>query len=166
MKDTCKDKTSLYEIRQIDDALIKATKCLGNFLLSHPQCTVEQKDAIGGMLSFLNNLPLPPGIDFNGEFGFEIKPENSSNVAPIERSWFVSVCRACFEIGSVYTDSSSDDDLCGLKHEFEWCVCPGEKNRNGNYNADLWIAQVSNPLLLLTSGYHLEIEASAWTMIE
>ena len=165
MSDICEDKTSPYDIRPSDAKLIGAAKSLGHKLASISGCTEEQRNAITAMLTFLENLPAPPPPQFNAEFGFQVECESVTPETPLCRGWNVSVCRSCFEIGSFYSDAFCNDDFEEFEFEFEWMVCPGKPNLNGDFNLVPWINQVFDPESLVSDGYRLLIDASVWKVV-
>ncbi|MCX8038794.1 MAG: hypothetical protein N3D11_17435 [Candidatus Sumerlaeia bacterium] len=155
MIDCCEDKTSPYEIRPEDAGLINAAIALGEQLYDFPEATLQQREAISQMLTFLRRLPAPPPPELHGEFGFELQPDNDSCDGGHFGCWSVSVCRAMFEIFSC-----GQDDF----DEFSWNLCPGHPNRNELSKADTWIKQTSNPRALMLPGQRLVIEASTWSV--
>lgn len=148
--DICQDKDSPYDIRLEEIELINAAIGLGRWLAGQKEATESQKLDIFKILNFLENLPAPPPTHLHGEFGFVFDHEDGH-----QGSWFVSVCRAHFEI------------FCCGRHdlpEFYWCLCPGSQNHNNLTWADEWISQVSEPRALALSDCTLTIEASTWTV--
>jgi hypothetical protein len=118
------------------------------------------------VLASLENLPAPSVPGINGKFGFSIEPKSFTPEIPLYRSWCVSVSPDCLEIFSIYTDESSGDILDGLEFEFEWMLCVGKKNLNDDCNIAAWIADLSEPVSLLSPGFRLVIEASTGKVVK
>jgi len=155
LTDVCQDKILPYDVRETEYALIEAAIGLANWLTARPEVTEKQLEAVNLMRLFLQNLPAPPPLDLNEDFGFEIQPDDPEWDGGHLGSWAVSVCRAMFEIFCVGRDDLS---------EFSWELCPGRLNRNDLSNAIAWIEQVAAPEKLLLPGQRIVIEASTWSV--
>lgn len=151
----CKNKTSPYDIRQDDKALIQAAIRLGELLLTYEDITSEQHDSIIEMLAFLRNLPAQARLGLHGEFGFQLLADDETWDEGHYGCWYVSVGRGMLEIFC-----NGRDDL----PEFMWELCPAHKNLNNMTHAHDWIAQVSDPHALILPGKRLRIEASTWSV--
>lgn len=130
---------------------------MANWLEKRPEASAEQIQALLEMKNFLINLPKPPTDTLNGEFGFEIVPDDKNWNGDHLGSWAASIGRAMFEIFSV-----GDDEF----EEFTWELCPGMENHNNLSHAELWISQVSNPEALLAPGQKLVIDTSLWQVVQ
>lgn len=147
--DYCQDKTSPYDIRPDETAMLRAAIGLAERLLEH-ELADPQRRAITEMLTFLRNLPAPPPAGLNGEFGFEFQPDSGESDGGHAGAWVVSVSRGLFEVFS-----SGYEPLTG----FSWVLCPGKPNQNDLTHANEWIEQVADPYGVLPERHHLVVEA-------
>ncbi|MDT4825828.1 hypothetical protein FQZ97_591210 [compost metagenome] len=154
LRSCCQDKISPYDIRPSEAGLIGAAIGLAEWLLKH-EIGGSQRFAISEMLAFLRNLPEPPPVGLNGEFGFEFQPIPEEPGGEHAGVWVVSVCRGMFEIIS---------SGCEPLAEFSWELCPGQLNRNDLSHAGEWVEQVAEPYRGLPEGHRLVVEAATWAV--
>jgi len=149
-----------WHTREQDKPLIEAAIKLGEYIKNHPLTTQVQKLTAIQIQNCLRNLPhYTSGIMASYELRIVNDPDYSGQ--GIRRSWSVEIYNDTIEIMSEYDSFPEPQDRfenTGI--ELNFCLIAGKKRNNETANFMRWIIETSNPDLLLTSGYHAEIEVA------